>query len=300
MKGIVTEIQRFSLKDGPGIRTTVFLKGCNMACKWCHNPETLSMGRELMRHPEHCISCGACISACRHGAMASGRDGGVAFSRDKCVSCGACADGCFTGALAMSGTEMGVDDVMREVMQDADYYRNSGGGITISGGEAMCQPEFADALLRAARDAGVSTAIETNMLADWNVYERLLPALDLVMLDIKLACDSEHRRWTGAGNARVLANAAKIAGRIPTIIRTPIIPGVNDSAEAISPIASFIKGLGGKVEYYELLLYNPLGEGKYRALGMEHLFSGAKPAGEERQALLRKVAEGAGVPVRIG
>ena len=169
MDGIVTEIMRFSLKDGPGIRTTVFLKGCNMACRWCHNPETLAPAPQIMRYPSKCIGCGECLRACANGALAPGADGGISFLREKCVACGACANNCFSGAIVVSGVRMSVGEVMAEVMQDEDYYRNSGGGLTIGGGEAACQPEFTAGLLRAAKHAGIHTAIETNMLADWPV-----------------------------------------------------------------------------------------------------------------------------------
>jgi pyruvate formate lyase activating enzyme len=292
---------RFSLRDGPGIRTTVFLKGCNMACKWCHNPETLSIRPQLMRYPEKCIGCLSCARACKSGAAVVegyGPNSRLAYCREKCTDCGACADGCYAGALVMSGVEMGVDEVMAEVMQDANYYRNSGGGVTLSGGEATAQPEFALALLEACKKAGISTAIETNMQADWAVYEKMIPVLDLVMLDIKLSGDAAHKKWTGVGNAKLLENAKKISGRLPTIVRTPVIPGVNDTEAEIGSIAGVVKGLGG-VEYYELLLYNPLGESKYQALGMDNMFEGQKPQDGEKQALLEAAAKRCGREVRV-
>ncbi len=188
---------------------------------------------------------------------------------------------------------------MREVLQDIDYYRNSGGGITISGGEVACQPEFVAELLAAAKEAGIATAIETNMLADWPVYEKLIPLLDLVMLDIKHADSAAHEKWTGTGNDVIIENAGKIAALLPVIVRTPIIPGVNDTPEAIGKIAEIVKSLD-HVQYYELLLYNPLGESKYKALGMENMFEGEKPASEELQKELKAAASRAGVSVRVG
>jgi len=309
MDGIITEIMRFSLKDGPGIRTTVFLKGCNMACKWCHNPETLSMRPQLMRYPKRCIGCGECAGACPNGALVFTADGGglsgtgaaanpIEFHRDKCVSCGACADKCFSGALALSGITMSLDDVMAEVIQDIDYYNNSGGGLTIGGGEAACQPEFTVELLKTAKEAGVSTAIETNMYADWQVYERMLPYLDLVMLDIKHSDDAEHRKWTGAGNAEVIANTKRITKCKPSIVRTPVIPGVNDTPDEIARIAEIVKSLNNIIGF-ELLLYNPLGESKYTALDAEHEFRGARPSGAEQAELLYGAAQAAGVPIKI-
>jgi pyruvate formate lyase activating enzyme len=272
-----------------------------MACKWCHNPETLSLAPQLMTYPERCIFCFNCAHACKHGATVTegfGAAARLAFYKEKCVDCGACADVCYTGARVMSGKEMSVDEVMAEVLQDTNYYRNSEGGITVSGGEATVQPEFTLAILEACKKAGIPTAIETNMYADWSVFERLIPALDLVMLDIKLFDDEAHRKWVGVGNGRVLENVKKITARLPTIIRTPVIPGVNDSAEEIGKIASFVKDLDN-VEYYELLLYNPLGESKYQALGMENPFAGQKPqTGAERDALT-KAAEACGKTVKV-
>ena len=300
MDGIVTEIMRFSLKDGPGIRTTVFLKGCNMVCKWCHNPETLSMAPQVMRYPAKCIGCGACIAACAHNALApdASAAGGIAYSREKCVSCGACADKCYSGAIVVSGVKMSAGEVMAEVAQDIDYYRNSGGGLTISGGEAACQPEFTCELLGAAKRAGIQTAIETNMLAAWPVYEKMLPDLDLVMLDIKLSGDAAHREWTGAGNAGLLENAKRISEQKPVIVRTPVIPGVNDNAEEIGKIAALVKELDNVI-CYELLLYNPLGESKYAALGENHEFAGARPAGAAQASALKEAAMASGVPVKV-
>ncbi|MCL2060729.1 MAG: glycyl-radical enzyme activating protein [Oscillospiraceae bacterium] len=311
MDGIITEIMRFSLKDGPGIRTTVFLKGCNMACKWCHNPETLSMRPQLMHYPELCIGCGACIgvdyatgtsgaAVCPHGAIESaGGAGGIALHRERCVACGACVDKCFSGALVISGTKMSVADVMTEILQDIDYYKNSGGGLTIGGGEPACQSEFMLGLLKAAKEAGIQTAIETNMHADWDIYEKALPYLDLVMLDIKLSDDADHMKWTGTGNANLLANIRKITDIKPTIIRVPVIPGVNDNEAEIGKIAQIAKDLKNIISI-ELLLYNPLGESKYAALGMDYSFRGQRPQGAGLAGSLQAAAQAAGVPVKIG
>lgn len=300
MKGIITEIERFSLKDGPGIRTTVFFKGCNMACKWCHNPETLSVRPQLMVYPQHCLGCGACAAACSSGAR-SIEEGALRYDRSKCTGCGACADSCFTGALVMSGREMTVEDVMGEVLQDRAYYENSGGGVTLSGGELTTQPQFARELLKTLKSEGISTALETNLYAPWSVYESLLPYVDLMMFDIKVFDSEAHKKWTGVDNQRILENSMKVAASgKPYLVRTPVIPGVNDTEEEIGRIAEFVGGLGG-AQYYELLLFNPLGESKYQALQAKNEFQGARPAAAADADRLQQAArQRSGLQVRVG
>lgn len=299
LKGIITDIERFSLKDGPGIRTTVFLKGCNMACKWCHNPETLAIKPQLMVYPEKCVSCSACLKACSVGARRLEKNQ-LVYDRLQCVGCGRCASVCYTGALEMSGKEMSVEEIMEEIMQDKAYYQNSGGGVTLSGGEISLQPEFVLELLTALKKENISTAIETNLYAPWEIYETFLPLVDLVMFDIKTFSNDLHKKWTGVENKRILENAEKIArSQKPYLVRTPVIPGVNDTEEEIGKIASFLKELGG-AQYYELLLFNPLGESKYAALQMPNDFCGVTPTKNEKAMLLQKTAyEKSGISVRV-
>jgi len=199
----------------------------------------------------------------------------------------------------MSGKEMSVEEVMAEVVQDINYYKNSGGGVTVSGGEPTVQLDFTLALLEACRKEGISTAIETNMLADWSVFEKLIPALDLVMLDIKMSGADAHREWTGTDNAQIIENAKKISKQLPIIVRTPVIPGVNDVETEIEKIAGIVNSLDN-VAYFELLLYNPLGESKYQALGMDNIFEGQRPQSTDRSARLAEAAKKSGKEVRVG
>lgn len=269
MKGIVTDIQKFSLHDGEGIRTTVFFKGCNMRCDWCHNPETIS------REPQR------------------------AFYRQKCIGCGHC-EHCPTGARVVIGKEKSADEVYCELAADLPYYQASGGGVTLSGGEPLMQAEFACELIKRCRNAGMGTAIETNLSLPFERMEMLLPYLDEVFFDIKLMDDAHHRRRIGVSNAAVLENARKLAQKgTPAVVRTPLIPGVTDTRENICAIAAFVHTLPN-VRYYELLNFNPLGEEKYRALDMPCAHENERPLKRETLRALAEAAQGCGVTVVYG
>ena len=288
-RGILTSIQRFSLNDGPGIRTTVFFKGCNMACAWCHNPETISLNPELLYYPERCTACLACIPLCPEKAIHL-EDDRVVIDRELCTNCGLCADVCFSGALELAGRYYDVDEVMAEILQDKLYYENSGGGVTLSGGEAMLQPDFADAILKRCQEEGISTAIETNLNYPFARIERLLPKLDLVMADLKLVDDEKHIAATARSNELILENILRLdESGIPFIIRTPVIPGVNDNAAEIGAIARELGTLKNLL-YCELLNFNPLGDSKYQGLERQNPYHDTKPLEDEALGALRDEA----------
>ena len=273
---VLTGIQRFSLNDGPGIRTTVFFQGCNMHCDWCHNPETIAPAPQPMLYPMKCIGCGQCFKACPTGAQQLA--GGVhVIDREACVHCGACADVCFSGAIEMSGKAYSVEQVMREILQDRLYYGESGGGVTFSGGECTLQGAFLMELAEACRAQGIRTALETALYLPFERLRPILSAMDLIMFDIKLFDAEEHKRHTGVGNALVLENVQK-ADRlgIPMIARTPLIPGVTDTPRNIQAILDFLKPLRN-IECYELLNFNPLGGSKCEALEIGNPYAGVKP-----------------------
>ena len=296
--GIITAIQRFSLNDGPGIRSSIFFKGCNMRCSWCHNPETIALAPQLHFYPSRCINCAACVGVCPTAAHQM-TDSRHCFDRLKCVACGRCADVCFSGALDMSGRDLDVSEIMREVMQDEAYYHRSGGGITLTGGEALLQAGFADALLQACSAVGIGTAVETNLFYDFSQIESLLPLIDRVMADIKVIDDTQHRKWTGVSNEIILANIRRLdqAG-MPLIIRTPVIPGVNDTIVNIAQTAQFLIGLEN-LEYYELLNFNPLGHSKYTSLGLENIFSDTRPLPDIQMQKLAQAARQFGLKVKL-
>lgn len=298
MKHYITDIQRFSLSDGPGIRTTVFFKGCNMRCSWCHNPEMLSFDADILFYESKCIGCGKCFSVCPMGAQKPGTDGGHIFDRSLCTRCGKCTEVCYAEALVKSGKEMTVEEIMREVRQDKTYYEASGGGVTLSGGEVLCHIPFAAELADACRAEGISVAIETNLSFDYDKIRPLLDRVDLIMADIKLFDDDVHKKYTGVSNAATLENVKKILDK-PMIIRTPLIPGVTATAENLRAIGAFLEGKPN-LECYQLLNFNPLGESKYRGLNVKNDFLEHKPFSTAEMQKFGAMVEGFNITVKIG
>lgn len=292
MKHLITDIQRFSLRDGPGIRTTVFFKGCNMRCSWCHNPETLSFHRELLFYPAKCIGCGKCFAACPTGARTA-----AGIDRAKCAACGACAEVCYAQALTMSGKEMSVEEIMEEILQDQAYYTASGGGVTLSGGEVLCRSDFALALTEACQQQGISVALETNLSQPWDKVAALLTKVDLVMADLKLMDDTAHRQHTGISNAQVLENLRRLEK--PLILRTPLIPGVTATEENLVAIGSFAATLPTLV-CYEILNFNPLGGNKYDSLSKDNPFATARPYTEAEMGAFTRLLSRLPIPVKAG
>lgn len=297
--GLVTDIQRFSLNDGPGIRTTVFLKGCNMKCSWCHNPETISHKKELMFYKNKCIGCGRCFNACPSGVH-SVVDGVHIIDREKCTLCGKCVELCYAEALVFSASEKTSDEVMFEVLQDKIYYDESNGGVTLSGGEVTCQKEFALEIIEKCKQNGIKTAIETNLLLPFEQIKDLLAAVDLVMFDIKLFDGETHKKHTLVDNRQILENVKKLDELgIPFIVRTPLIPDVTDSIENLSAIAEYISGTKNLL-YYEILNFNPLGASKYESLAKDNEFAAAKPFVNTKLDELAKQLEKFNIKVKVG
>lgn len=267
MTGRIFEIQRFSIHDGPGIRTTVFLKGCPLRCSWCHNPESISPDPQLSFLPEKCIGCGYCYRVCPNGAqqMAGGRR---FLDRTRCIACGRCTSECYAGALELVGKETTVDKVLTEVLRDAPFYETSAGGMTLSGGEPTLQIEFSTALLAGAKAQGLHCAVETCLFCSYEALERIRPHVDLFLCDWKETDPQKHRQYTGAGNEQIRTNLLGLdqAGSLIRL-RCPIIPGLNDRDDHFAGIASLAKELT-HLDGVEFMPYHRLGESKLERFGM--------------------------------
>jgi len=297
MTGRIFDIQRFSVHDGPGIRTTVFLSGCNLRCFWCHNPESHETERRLQYVEAKCVGCGKCAAACPNGCHRF--DGNErAIDRPSCVSCGVCASVCWSGALTMTSRTEESGRVLGIVALDKPFYKNKG-GMTVSGGEPLLQPEFTEELLRGAKEKGIHTAVDTAGNAPFPVFERLLPFTDLFLYDIKVMDETAHIRSTGSGNRVILENLMSLSeAGAEILVRIPVIPGVNDSMENMEETAEFLTCLKRGVRGAELLNFHPLGGGKYGPLGMKYEAEGMKPLSAERMKELTAPFGEAGI--RIG
>lgn len=289
----VFEIQSFCIHDGPGIRSVVFLKGCPLRCLWCANPESQSARPEVFVYPEKCVGCGICTAACPTGAANLAKT-----DRERCTGCGACARACQAGARVLSGRDMTVAEVLRKVEGDRLFYEESGGGITLSGGEPLTHPEFCAALLDAAREAGLHTAVESCVFASREAVDAVFSRADLALPDVKHMDSAAHERLTGVPNETILDNIRHIRFElgVPVVLRMPTVPGLNDSEENVAAAADFAKSLGAPLC---LLPYHRLGLGKLDALG--------RPRGEDiplpddaRMESLRSLAESRGIECRIG
>jgi len=299
MHGWVFNIQRFSLHDGPGIRTTVFLKGCPLRCAWCHNPEGLESGPQIRLTLNLCTRCGRCAAVCEHGGHEVTAETHRLRLAD-CVRCGRCAEACLIGALEMVGKRMSAEDVLAVVRRDVPFYEQSGGGMTLSGGEPLVQFAFSRALLRAAKAEGMHTAIETSALAPWPRLTALAPLLDLWLVDLKHTDPTRHRALTGAPNRRILSNIRRMTDAgWPLILRVPWVPQRNAEPGLLDGLLAFLRSLPNPPPV-EFMPYHRLGLGKWAALGGESTMPGDIPAAD--RAEIEPWAErlrGAGIDVKL-
>ena len=334
-KGVVYDIQRFSVSNGAGIRTTVYLKGCTMRCRWCHNPEGVRHYPEVFHYWPRCTNCGRCDDVCPAGAMNiidkiewGGEEKEVSLDefqkmalrtegvnvfhsikkrvarkiridKEKCIGCFRCVEICPEDAFVVVGRFMTVDEVMDKVMSDEVFYKTSGGGMTISGGEPTAQPDFTLSLLKKAKEFGIHTALDTNGNLEWNSLKELLRYTDLVLYDIKSMDPEAHKGFTGIDNNRILENVKRIAEiDVEMRIRFPVIPDINDSIENLKETAKFAKSLG--VEWVDILPYHAFAGQKYRLFSLDYPFPIGEGYPEEKIAEIKNLFESFGLKTTIG
>lgn len=298
-RGTIFNLQRYSVQDGPGIRTTVFLKGCPLRCSWCHNPEGICRQREILILENRCLACEECRRACPFGSETPGT--GAMPARDqRCLFCGQCVDACPAAARQIAGREVTVSELLQELLRDRLFYEDSGGGVTFSGGEPLSQPEFLLSALQACKRHGLHTAVDTCGLASRDHLLAVAAVTDLFLYDLKLLDDTRHRAETGASNAVILENLSALARVHREIwIRIPVIPGINDSPADFEAAARFAGGLPS-VRQVNLLPYHRIGLGKSQRLGRESELASVMPPAPETMLAARKIFEAAGLTTRIG
>ncbi len=329
LSGTVFDVKKFSIHDGPGIRTTVFFKGCPLHCWWCHNPESQSPEPEIAFRAGRCIGCGACLEACPQGAIRRGRPcacpeatasrsttfrglqrvaptngilKGETISTDRtaCIACGACAEACYAEARQVVGQAMTVAQVMAEIERDAPFYEQSGGGVTFSGGEPLSQPEILRALLEACWEKGFHTALDTCGYAPWEVLDRLRRRVDLFLYDLKLMDDAQHQKFTGVSNELILANLQALVQRgHEVVLRLPVIPGVNDGAEQIRQVGAFAADLD-RLRRVDLLPYHPTAAAKYQRFGRAYQLAHVRAPSHEHLAEIAQILGTFDLSVTIG
>lgn len=295
----ITDIQRFCIHDGPGIRTTVFFQGCPLRCVWCQNPECQTAKRRLRFTVSRCIGCGACAEVCPKGAHGLGEDSHE-LDRGRCEVCGRCVEACPTGALGLAGEERMPGEIMEIVRRDRAFYEASGGGVTLSGGEPLAQAEGARELLGLAWQEGIHTAVETCGCVAWEVVESVMELVDLWLYDVKHVDAEAHRAMTGRGNEAILSNLDRLlAEGAEAIVRVPVVPGYNDGEGLIAGLEGWLRARP-QVSEVHLMPYNRLAESKYGGLGMEYALEGLETPTEEEMEGAKVRLERVGVRVRIG
>lgn len=301
IKGIIYDIQYYSIHDGPGIRTLVFLKGCPLSCKWCCNPESQIPTPQLNFNTNKCIGCHICISKCPEGALNITSGCKVIVNFKKCKHCGSCVEYCNTQALKMIGEEKTVEGIIREVEKDRIFYQDSGGGVTLSGGEVLTQPEFAKALLQGCLEQGIETAIETSGYGEWEDFKRMLPYARTILYDLKCINPQKHRNLTGVDNERILINLRFLDAKenTPYIIRIPVIPKHNTDDKTIKEIGEFIQNLH-RLKVIHLLPYHCLGNSKYGSIGRKYSLTDLRPPEDEQLIRIAEKLANYGVTVQIG
>jgi len=295
--GMVFDIKKYSINDGPGIRTTVFLKGCPLDCWWCHNPESKSSKPELMYRANRCTLCAECVEDCPLGAISL--NGKADTDRSVCDNCGICAKVCYNDARELLGREMTVAEVMKEIERDVPFFDQSKGGVTFSGGEPLLQRKFLAEVLRACRAHEIHTVVDTSGFASWEVLESLRSDVNLFLYDLKSMDDEQHQKYTGVSNKLILENLGKLdAVGAKCVVRIPLIPGVNDDQENLRKSGEFIARLENVVAV-DLMGYHEIAKGKYESLGMEYRLPETKAPSVEKLHEAARLLEGFGLRVKV-
>jgi pyruvate formate lyase activating enzyme len=298
--GIIFNIQKFSVNDGPGIRTTIFMKGCPLQCRWCSNAESINSKPELGVIRAICNNCGKCLEACPEEVISFDGENIIQFNRDRCTACGECVAVCFPGALTIYGKQVTVDDVFKEANRDKSFYEGSSGGITVSGGEPLRQAAFVAALFQRCHETGISTCLDTCGYTATDKLKEVLAFTDYVLYDIKHMDSDYHRQFTGAANCLILSNAKVVSASKTTMLcRIPLIKDVNDTVHNIEETAQFVKMLGNDTAV-ELLPYHRLGIGKYQTLDKPYPGEAFTTPSSEKIESCKRIFEEYGVPCTIG
>lgn len=296
--GTIINIQKYCVHDGPGIRTTVFFKGCPLRCWWCHNPESHNPKHEIMFFQERCQGCGVCVKRCPENAIEI-KDSVPVWDEKKCRLCGKCTDFCPNNAREYVGQDITKVELMQEIAKDMVFYEESGGGVTFSGGEPLLHADFLSEVLKSCKEKGINTAVETSGYAPWESFEKILGNVDLFLYDLKLMDSEKHKKYMGVGNEVILSNLKKLSSRGANIFaRMPIIAGVNDDEEHINEAIKFLSEI--KPLQVNLLPYHKMGMDKYRRLSKDYKLSGMEKPSDERLAEIADKFNKCGIKTRIG
>jgi pyruvate formate lyase activating enzyme len=300
-KAVIFDIQKFSVHDGPGIRTLVFFKGCPLRCLWCSNPESQLSEFQLVLYPEKCIQADRCWQICPTHAISVKRKS-LVLDKKLCNLCGKCVETCYAGAWKMFGMEVDVDYVMQEVKKDVPFYQSSGGGVTFGGGEPLLYAEFVNATAKRCKEEGIHTAVETCGYVPWSNFERVLDNIELMMFDIKHVDPQKHKELCGHSNELILDNLKRLSkiSAVEVVGRVPVIPGLNDSKENLKDTARFVASLDGNIRRIELLPYHRFGEKKNERLGREYALAGVQIPNDKYVLELKELMEGFGVEIEVG